>query len=286
MFARNKLIAVLVLVMVPVMACQAAWMRQEGEIAVSTGVTVSENGNVFDRSGTLFRNTCGGTVAAPIHVEYGASYYRTYYGNTSLTSYNCGAGQTTGFTDIELGMRGRMNLATNDHTWELAAIIPSYVSANGAARTPKNFGFKLGLYSTDSIDPYQTFLAGEMPSGNVVSYGAGVKAWVGHIPNELFGYVGWGHTISNAVWAENIGGWFFSARLDGKTSLGKEHTVTPGPLVQDMHDKFSLISGQVGLSHNLTQLSSVQFSLNQGLWGRNIGSPSSIHVGYSKVWRD
>lgn len=286
MLAKKKIIAVLALTMLPALTCQAAWMRQEGEVAASIGLSVSDGGNFFDRSGTRFRNACGTAFSLPMQAEYGASYYRTYYALTSLSSYNCGAGQTSGFTDFELGMRGRMDLVTNDHTWELAAIIPSYVNPNGGARQPKDFGLKFAVHSNNRVDPYQSFIAGDTSSRNIISYGAGVKAWAGHIPNELFGYLGWGHTISDAVWANDIGGWQFSARLDAKTSFGKEHTTIPGNGVIDYHDKFSLVTGHIGLSHNLTQLSSVQFSLNHGLWGKNVNSPSGVYVGYSKVWRD
>lgn len=289
MFAKKKIIAVLALVMLPAVTCQASWMREEGEVAASVGLSVSDSGNFFDRSGTLRRNTCGGALSMPLYGEYGASYYRTYYASTSLTSYNCGgaAGHVSGFTDFELGMRGRMDMVRSDHTWELALIIPSYVNPTpGNVRQEKNFGIKLGINSNDRLDPYQSFISGVIPSDNVFSYGAGVKLWAGHIPDELFGYLGWGHTITKPDWNNEIGGWHFSARLDGKTSFSKEHTLLPGNIQVDPHDKFSLISGQLGLAHNLTQTSSVHFSVHQGLWGKNIGSPSSLNVSYSKIWRD
>lgn len=289
MFAKKKIIAVLALAMLPVMTCQASWMRQEGEVGASIGVGVGDSGSFFDRNGTMRRNTCGTAWNMPLYGEYGASYYRTYYASTSLSTYNCGgaAGQLSGFTDFELGMRGRMDLVRSDHTWEAALIIPSYVNPTaGNVRQEKNWGIKLGFHSNDRVDPYQSFITGELPSDNVFSYGAGAKLWVGHIPDELFGYLGWGHIISKPDWTNEKGGWHFSARLDGKTSFTKEHTVIPGNLQVDPHDKFSLLSGQVGLSHNLTQLSSIHFSLHQGLWGKNIGSPSSLNVSYSKTWRD
>lgn len=286
MFARKKIIAVLVLVMLPALTCQAAWMRQEGEVSASTGVSVSDNGNFFDRGGSRVRNTCGTAFAMPIQAEYGASYYRTYFASTSLSAYNCGAGQVSGFTDFDLGVRGRVNVFANDQTWELAAIIPSYVNPTGAANQPKHFGIRFGFNSSDRVDPYQSFVTGDISKKNIISYGAGVRTWTGHIPNELSGYLGWGHTISDAVWADNTGGWYFSARVDGMTSFGKEHANKPGNGVLDLHDKYSLLTGTVALWHNLTPLSGIQFSLNQGLWGKNASSPSGIHIGYSKVWRD
>lgn len=289
MFAKRKIIVVLALVVLPTLTCQASWMRQEGEAAATVGVTVGDTGSFFDRSGTRRRNTCGTGFSVPLYGEYGASYYRTYYASTSLSTYGCGgaAGQVSGFTDFELGMRGRMDMVRSDHTWELAAIIPSYVNPTaGNVRQQKNFGIKLGINSNDRVDPYQSFLTGETQSDNIFSYGAGAKLWAGHIPDELFGYLGWGHALSPSNWTSEIGGWYLSARLDGKTSFSKEHTVIPGNIQVDPHDKFSLLSGQVGLTHHLTKLSTVHFSLHQGLWGKNIGSPSSLNVSYSKIWRD
>lgn len=299
MFAKKKIIAVLTLVMLPVMACQAAWMRQEGEVGASVGVSVSDIGEFYDRAGTRVRNTCGGALDMPMQVEYGYSYYRTLFATTSLSEYNCGGnvgavtGQVSGFTDFELGTRGRINLAANDQIWEAAVIIPSYVDPTGGVRQPKNFGFRFGYHSSNRIDPYQTFMAGDISSllgqRNVISYGAGLKTWVGHIPNELSAYLGWMHVLSDSAWKENIGGWYFSAKLDGMTTFGKEHSTTVpvnALLVRDVHDHSSLVTGHAGFSHSLTQNSSVQFSLKKGLWGRNMSSPAGVFVGYSKVWRD
>lgn len=295
MFAKKNILAVLSLVMLPAMTCQAAWMRQEGEVGASVGVTVSDIGEYFDRSGARVRNTCGSALDIPVQVEYGYSYYRTLFANTSLSQYDCrnfggNTGQVSGFSDFEFGTRGRVNLAANDQIWEVAAIIPSYVDPTGGVRQPKNYGFRFGLHSSNRVDPYQTFMAGDPSSllgqRNVMSYGAGFKTWAGHIPNELSAYVGWIHVMSDSAWKENIGGWYFSARLDGMTTVGKEHTVTPGNGVRDVHDRSSLVTGHAGFSHSLTEHSSVQFSVKKGLWGRNMSSPAGVYVGYSKVWRD
>lgn len=291
MFAKKKIIAVLALVMLPVLTCQASWMRQEGEVAASVGVAVSEVGEFFDRAGTLTRNMCGTGVGIPMSVEYGASYYRTFYGSTSLHTYSCpGVGSVSGFTDFELGMRGRMDVFKSDHTWELAAIVPNYITPQGGVRRPKNWGLKMGIHSSNRVDPYLSFIAGDESSKygqiDVISYGAGVKLWEGHLPNELFAYLGWGHTLSVSQWSQDIGGWDFSAKLDAQTTFGKEHTVVPGLLILDAHDKSELLTAQAGFAHSLTKVSSVHFSLTKGLRGRNASSPFGINVGYSKAWRD
>jgi hypothetical protein len=289
MFTRKNILAALALVMLPVFACQASWMRQEGEVAASIGTTLADNGNFFDRNGHERRSACSSGQSLPLYGEYGLSYYNTLYVNTSLAAYNCGGGQQSGFTDFELGTRGRFDLFRNDKTWELAAIIPSAVDPLGAARTPKNFGIKLGIHSSDRVDPYQSFNSGSDPlaARDTFSYGAGLKLWAGHIPDELFGYLGWGHNLSNSDFNKTgTGGWYFSARLDGSTSIDKEHTVTPGIAQVDTHDKWSLLSGQLGLSHSLTPFSTMHLSLHKGLVGTNRGSPSNISVSYSKVWRD
>lgn len=290
MFTMKKFVAVAVFAMLPAMACQASWMRQEGEVGASVGLSISEVGGMYDRAGTETRNGCGTGVGIPLSVEYGPSYYRTFYGTTSLHSYNCpGLGSVSGFTDFELGMRGRTNVFTSDHTWEIAGIIPSYITPNGGVRRPRNWGVKVAVHSSNRVDPYTNFIeGGDAAHGQIdtISYGAGMRFWEGHLPNDLFGYLGWSHQLSPSHWAQEIGGWGFSAKLDGTTTLGKEHTVTPGLGVLDVHDRSSLLSATAGFSHSLSKSSSTHFSLHKGLWGKNSTSPVSISVGYSKTWRD
>lgn len=291
MFAKKKILAVMALVMLPAMACQASWMRQEGEVAASVSVSVSEVGEFFDRAGTVARNTCGSGIGMPMTVEYGSSYYHTLFASTSIHSFNCpGIGQVSGFTDIELGARGRVDAFRSDHTWEVSGIIPNHVTPNGGVRKPKNWGVKLAVHSSDRVDPYMNFIEAD-GSGNkgqidTISYGAGVQFWEGHLPNELFAYLGWRHLLSESHWAQETGGWDFSAKLDGTKTFGKEHTVAPGLLVHDVHDKSELLALRAGFSHSLSRNSSAHISLTKGLWGRNASSPLSISVGYSKNWRD
>lgn len=284
---KRKIIVVLAIVMFPAMSCDAAWMRQEGELSGYTGFALNDNGGFYDRNTTKIRRACNPSMDIPLQAEYGYSYYRTVYLNTSLTSSGCGKGHVTGFTDIELGTRGRLNLARSDHTWELGAILP-----NTPGPRPKYFGIKFGINSSDRIDAYQAFLANDMYSKgepNVFSYGAGFNLWKGHVPNEASAYIGWGHTLANPTWQNDTGGWYFSARLDGSRSVRKVHSTTVplnAPLVRDSHDRFALIAANIGIAHSLTKLSSIQLSLKQGIWGRNVSNPSGIHLGYSRVWRD
>lgn len=298
MFAKKNVLVVLALAMLPALTCQAAWMRQEGEIAASVGLSASEINTSYDRAGSLIQNTCSAAVDVPINVEFGATYYNTYFANTSISSFDClnplappgTTSRVTDFSDIELGVRGRINVATSDKIWEVAAIIPNYVDPNGAARQPKHAGIRFGLHSSNRVDPYQSFLAGDDSTlngpNNVVSYGAGYKLWAGPIPNELSAYVGFMHVISGSQWKQDTGGWYFNSRLEWLQSFGKETTVTPGLLVRDIYDRFSLVTAHAGFSHSLTQSSALHFSVKHGLWGRNTSRPAGINFGYSKVWRN
>lgn len=292
MFLRQRVIAVLALAWLPVLSCEAAWMRQEGEVSAMAGFSMSDGGSFFDRAGSQKRDNCGTTATIPLLAEYGASYYRTYFASSSYSTYSCGGGQVYGFNDFDVGMRGRLNVFTNDQTWEVAAIIPAFPSPNGAANHPKHLGVRIGLNSSNRIDTYQSFSAGEMAGPNAFSYGMGIRTWTGHIPHELSAYLGWGHVMTDSVWAADTGGWNFSARLDMLQSFGKEHNAKPGPGVfpvtgvLDRHDKFSLLSGSVAVWHNLSPLSGIQLSVSNGLWGRNISNPLGLHVSYSKTWRN
>lgn len=297
MVANKYIIAVLAMAILPSMACEAAWMRQEGEIAASVGISASEIKTAYDRAGSLIQNTCSDALDIPINVEYGATYYNTYFANTSISSFNClsplappgTTARVTDISDVELGVRGRLKVAESDKIWEMAVIIPNYVDPNGAARQPKHAGIRFGLHSSNRVDPYQSFLSGDPDSlsgpQNVFSYGAGYKLWSGPIPYEFSAYVGFMHVISGTDWKHDTGGWYFNSQLEWLHSLGNEKTVTPGLGVRDIYDQYSLITAHAGFSHSLSQSSAFHFSVKHGLWGRNINRPAGINIGYSHAWR-
>lgn len=281
---NKKLLAILVLAALPVANSHAGWMRTEGEVAASAGLQFKDNGNFFDRQSISMRNACGSGWAVPMYAEYGVSYYHTVYATSSLENFSCGNGTLQGLTDVETGIRGRLDYFT-DHNWEVAAIFPNHLSANGAFTQPKHFGVKAGIHSSVRLDPYQSFLTEQEIEKSVFSYGAGIKHWTGGVPGELWGYVGYGHIITDSDWARELGGWAFAARLDVKKSISNEHTIIPGNGVQDFRDSFSLLTGQIGFTRTLSLTESLNISLEQGLLGRNINYVSGIFVGYSKVMR-
>ncbi len=282
---NKKLVAILILASLPIANSQASWMRSEGEFAGSMGLMFKDNGNFFDRQGTSMRNNCGGGVNIPLYAEYGKSYYHTFYASTSLDSFNCGVTKMQGLNDIETGVRGHLDYFT-DHNWDIAAIFPQHISPNGATFQPKHFGIKAGIHSSTRMDPYQSFLTEQEIAQSVFSYGAGIKYWTGDVPSELWGYLSYGHILTESDWAKEIGGWSLTARMDLKSSLSKEHTTQPGNGLIDPHDRFSLVTGQLGLNRSLNLTESVYIGLEQGLWGRNISYPSGVFVTYSKVWRN
>lgn len=280
---ESKLLAILMLASLPVANSHAGWMRTEGEFAGSVGLMFKDNGNYFDRQSTPMRNTCGSGFNIPLYAEYGVSYYKTIYASTSIDNFSCGRGTMQNLNDVETGIRGRFDYFI-DHNWEVAAIFPNHLSAAGAAMQPKHFGVKAGIHSSARLDPYQSFLTEQEIEKSVFSYGAGVKYWTGDVPGELWGYLGYGHIITESDWAKEIGGWAFTARIDLKQSFGKERTTVPGNGLVDYHDHFGLITGQLGLTRTLSLTDSINFSFEQGLWGQNINYVSGIFAGYSKVF--
>ncbi len=280
---KFKLLVVMVLTALPIMSSQAGWMRNEGEFSASTGFGISDGGQFFDRQSTLMRNNCGTSATVPIYAEYGTSYYHTAFVSTALQTYNCGGGTQKGFMDTEVGVRGRFDYMS-DHNWEVSAIFPNHLTPAGAIAKPKKFGINVGIYSSNRLDPYESFLTEKELATSSFSYAAGVLHWFGDVPGELWAHATYGRIITTTHWAQEVGGWTFTARLNAKHSLGKERTVLPGNGLVDVHDRFSLISGSMNLTHGLTPTSSVNIGINQGLWGQNIHSSSGISIGYSQSW--
>lgn len=277
-------LTIMMLVVLPVANSYAGWMQSEGDLAISSGLGFKDNGNAFDRQGSAFRNTCGSGANVPLYAEYGYSYYNTLYATTSLEKFNCGVTTQQGFNDVETGIRGRLDHFI-DHNWEIAAIFPQHLSPNGAAALPKKFGIKVGIQSSTRLDPYESFLTEQAIAKSSIAYGAGIKYWVGDAPGEAWGYLSYGHVLKDADWARELSGWSLIARMDARTSIAKTYTVTPGNGLVDLHDKFSLLSGQIGLSRSISINESMMFFVERGLWGRNTSSPLGVFVTYSKVWR-
>jgi hypothetical protein len=213
------------------------------------------------------------------------SYYNTIYTSTSFDSFNCGGVKQEGFNDIEAGIRGRMDYFI-DHNWEVAAILPQHLTVNGAIRLPKQFGFKVSVHSSSRVDPYDSFLTEAELAKSNFGYGAGLKYWLGDAPVDLYGYLSYGRILKTSDWSTEVGGWTFTARLDGRTSFGKTY-VTPGfvGVGVDQHDKYKLLTGTIGLNHPLSMNESVNFFLERGLMGQNANFLSGAFVTYSKVWR-
>ncbi len=280
-----KILAITLLAALPLSNSQAGWMQSEGDFAVSSGLGYKDNANYFDMAGKSMKNTCGSGFNVPLFAEYGYSYYNTLYATSSLDSFSCGVTKMQGINDIEVGTRGHMDYFI-DHNWELAAIFPQHISPTGAANLPKQFGIKAGIHSSLRLEPYQTFLTESEIQKNNVAYGGGIKYWTGDVPGELWGYVGYSRILKDSDWAKDIGGWSFNARLDAKNSLGKTHpTAGFAGVGTDQHDAFRLVQGQIGFTRTLSVSESMNFSIDRGLWGKNIGFGSGFFATYSKVFR-
>jgi hypothetical protein len=280
----KNLIVFVMLVVMPVANSYAGWMQSEGNLAISSGLGFKDNGNYFDRQGSALRNNCGSGVNVPLYAEYGYSYYNTVYAFTSLDKFNCGLTTQQGFNDVETGIRGRFDHFI-DHNWEFATIFPQHLSPNGAVALPKKFGIKAAIHSSSRLDPYESFLTEEEIAKSTLSYGGGVKYWTGDAPGEVWGYLSYGRILKDADWSRELAGWSVIARLDARNSICKTYTATPGNGVMDLHDKFSLLTGQIGLSRSMSTNESMMFFVERGLWGRNVGSPLGVFVTYSRVWR-
>jgi hypothetical protein len=266
-------------------------MRQDSEVAAMVGFGLSDTGNHWDVNGNPFRSGCGASYTVPMAVEYGKSYYHTLFATTSFSHYSCGFGTRSGFNDVEAGVRGRWDYFSNDHTWEVALIVPSYVDPNGPAQTPKNLGVRLGINSGQRFDTYEGFSSGEMLSKDAFAYGVGVKGWTGPMPHEVYGHLAWGHILSEAAWDKDFGGWNFTLRLDGAATFAKIQTqaAVRGPLaagVIDYQDRWWYTTGTAAVYHNLTRLSGIQLSLTSGIAGRNHVNPLGVHINYNQAWRN
>ena len=259
----------------------SGWMLDAGRSKVVIGLNLGLGSSFWDGDGQRRSGGCSNN-SLPVGYEYGYSYYRTIYANTSLGSKNCSDKKSVGLSNIELGVRGRLDPYRNGSTWEIALLLPINKNHSAFDSQTGSFGLKAGIGYNFSDDPYETFLLGGDTSRWAVAMG--IKTWQAHIPNELWGNLNYDKRLSSSDWYKQSGGWSFNAQLDGKHSFGKVNSAIANPFVVDAHDSYSLLTGTAKLTHALSDVSYINGGIALDLAGRNIHSGSSLFIGYNYQW--
>lgn len=243
------------------------WLRSEGEYSYSAHVQGSSADQSWDENGNDIQSSCTSNNRSLTHeFEYGYSYYRTFFGKVSMASSDCGNDEVSGFSDIFLGVRGRLNLYKNGNAWEAILIVPSgYDNGRSNRLGYGEVGLDLGLYGSTKITPKVS-----------ISYGGSVRFWAGPPADQLRLKLSGSYRL-NTVWS-------YTASVESNFSLGNGRLAPIASLNGDFNTEFDVVRVLTGIRHNLTRGLSVGAGLFSSVWGRDTSQRDGLYLNLSYVW--
>lgn len=245
------------------------WMQSEGDAVMATGAVHSHEDAFWtkNRDRIPLRNRVHRTVYYGYY-EYGYSYYYTVFTSIAWTKRESGTKIEEGFSNIKLGIRGRLNPFRNGRTWEVTALIPA--KNLGDPNREDSGGISGGLFYLGRPDPYETPY---VPFTKWI-WGGGIgvtllrKVDVG---KSMWAYSQWERGIINRSW--KIG-----TQLDGRSSFRDEKRAFP----LEIRDQ---ITWEVSLGYRLSRETGLSIGYAKDIWGRNVTQSDTIKVGLSHSFR-
>lgn len=249
-------------------ASAGSWMRSQGEYSYSASLSFSTADQRFDQDSQLQPKNCvsrGNYLNQSM--EYGASYYRTWFGSFSLANKQCGDYKSFETGDLELGMRGRIKLFQNGRSWEAALLIPTSKGSEDPERLGVGrLGLKIGAYGHFKLDSVGH-------RGPALSTGAELR---------LFGPDTFSRFRLYTDYSRRIRGLGFSAGLSGDFALPRGEVNSPRGADRFRGD-YDKVSADMSLRHEFGEWA-VSYHLSKAIWGRNTDDSTSISIGISRTW--
>jgi hypothetical protein len=268
---RRNLIGLLVLLLFSTELLGGSWMRSEKEYLYSISLSHSSADKYYDQNARLRRSSCtSDDYYINQSVDYGYSYYYTYFAHLAMAHSSCGSESENDLGDIELGIRGRINLLRNGRSWEVSLIIPTGNSTtNSNELGAGELGVKLGLHGR--------FEAGGMVNmRHFLKTGADLRyLFTGNGAERLSSYLE--YTLPWNQFDIDLG-------IRGNFSLdGSVNTSEPG--FSRTSDDYREVSTQLSLSHKFSKWS-VGYRLSQVIWGENTDASTSLGISLSRRWEN
>jgi hypothetical protein len=268
-----RLVCLLLLLSVWGSASAGSWMRSEGESYYTGSLRYGTGDRYWDSRFKLRDRDCTASNWASEHsYEYGWSYYRTVFVDGELLDRRCGDAHETGFGDLALGVRGRLDPFRNGRTWQVALILPTgYSASSDSSLGHGRLALDLGLAWEINRVPYQ-------PSPRTQwQIGAALRLIEGPPSEQLRGYVKMSHALT-----PRLG---LTAALNGDASLrtGEDRRSFEFVNQRDGVGEYDKLWSTLALSRPLGQWS-VYGGVTQVLWGRNVAHETGVVIRFSRRW--
>jgi len=263
----SQSIMAVMLFMMATESSAGGWMRSEGEHRYSAYLQSSSADRSWDKDGNDVISSCTSKDRSITHeYEYGYTYYRTFFGKVSMANSECGSDKASGFADIHLGVRGRLNLYKNGQAWEAILIIPSGYDSNKSNRLGYGeVGLDLGAYgSTDLSEKYS------------LNYGSSLRFWAGS-PADQFRV-----KISGSYRQDE--NWSYNAGLSGNFSFKNGDPTQIQSINGDFESEFDVIRGEIGVRRKLSKKLGMSAGFFKNLWGRDTSQRQGVFISIGYVW--
>ncbi len=263
----SQIIMAICLLMMTALSEAGGWLRSEGEHRYSAHLESSSADRSWDKDGNDEISSCTSKGQSLTHgYEYGYSYYRTFFGKVSMASSDCGGDKVSGFSDLYLGVRGRLNLYKNGQAWEAIIIIPTGYDSNRSNRLGYGeAGLDLGVYGTTKLSEKYS-----------LNYGGSLRFWAGSPADQFRAKIS-GSYMQNQNWSYN-------ASLSGNFSFKNGNPTAIQSINGDFESEFDVIRGEIGVRHKLSRRLGMSAGLFKNLWGRDTSQRQGVFINIGYVW--
>ncbi len=254
-------------------AAAAPWMRSEGEAAWDATLTVVSGDHYWDRQGDYRPLDCRSrNLYLSQGLEYGYSYYHTLFARADLASKRCGRDAASGLGDVELGIRGRLDLYRNGRTWELSVTLPTGYSRTAPSRLGYGrIGLEAGIYGLfkgSEADPVRSW---------DWEAGTSLRWWQGPPAEQWLGYLRWARRV------KPLGK--FTLGLDAELSFWNGTDEPTRFVNQSRQAEYDKLTARAAFSRALGEEWGWRVALGDVLWGRNASDDLSISFGIHRIWK-
>lgn len=248
-------------------AYAGAWLRSEGESYYSASMNHAQSNASWDENGDSSSSSC---TSKNWHLgqsyEYGYSYYYTLLGKLGYTNTRCGVDSAQGLTDLQLGIRGRLDRYRNGRAWEAMLIIPTGYSEDKKTRIGYGrVGLELGVDFREKLS--------QKAYG---SFGARVRFWDGPPAHQFITHVGASMRFNDK--------WSLTGKITGNFSFGNGEQEAIAFVNSDHLAEFDVIKPALTMKYKLDERTGLTFGVAQNVWGRNVSKSTTGSIGIYKVW--
>lgn len=270
LFRLDAMLAAVMLLALSSEAAASSWMRSQGEWLSSTHLQMSSANQYFDQNSDRQPIGCtSNDLYLDQVLEYGQSYYRTLFGKFSVGQKGCGADSSFETGDLELGIRGRIDLFRNGRSWEAALLVPTSSGSISPDRLGVGrLGVKLGAHGRFKV-------AGDELAPQYLTTGAEMRVFASDAFHRLKIYADY----QRLFWDHEV-----EFGLDGDFAFprGSADYFENSGRAYGNYDK---VNATVSYKRKVGEWS-LSFKYYNTLWGRNTDAGNSIGVSVSRTWME